>query len=93
MKILDGHSDKPKYFEALNIVRNKIVGSASEVLTNYNTVFNSDTIISRLNFTYADQRPVLLSIYILPLHYQVRPEIQKFYQNAPQCISLQSIFN
>lgn len=60
MKIFNGLTDKPKYFEALNILRNKIVGPASEALTNYNTVFNFDAIISRLDFTYADKRPIYI---------------------------------
>lgn len=60
MKIFEGHKDKPKYFEALNIVRNKIIGSASETLTNYNTVFNFEAIISRLDFTYSDKRPTYI---------------------------------
>lgn len=60
MKFFSGHTDKPKYFEALNIVRNKITGTASDALTNYNTVFNFDAIIARLDFTYGDKRPIYI---------------------------------
>lgn len=60
MKILKEHTATPKYFEALNIVRSKIVGPTSEVMTNYNTVFNFDAIISRLDFTYSDKRPIYI---------------------------------
>lgn len=44
MKIFEGFTVKPKYFEALNIVRAKIIGTASKTLTNYNTVLNFNAI-------------------------------------------------
>lgn len=37
MKIFTGHTNTAKYFEALNIVRNKIVGAASDTLTKFAT--------------------------------------------------------
>lgn len=60
IKLLDGHSNSMRYYEALMIIRNKITGPASNVLNNYNTVFNFDGIIDRLDFTYADKRPIYI---------------------------------
>lgn len=82
MKIFNGHTDKPKYFEALNIVRNKIVGAASDALTNYNTVFNFDAIIARLDFTYADKRPVYIIEQELIVLQQKNLSIEDFYDEV-----------
>lgn len=82
MKIFDGHTDKPKFFEALNIVRNKITGPASETLTNYNTVFNFDAMISRLDFTYADKRPIYLIEQEMIVLQQRNLSIEDFYDEV-----------
>lgn len=79
MKIFENHTDKPKYFEALNIVRNKITGAASETLTNYNTVFNFDAIISRLDFTYSDKRPIYIIEQEMIVLQQKGLNIEDFY--------------
>lgn len=47
-----------RYFAALTILRNKIVSHANDVLTNHGTVLNYEAIISRLDFAYADKRPM-----------------------------------
>lgn len=60
IKLLDNHRTSMKYFEALMIIRNKITGPASNVLNNFNTVFNFEAIIERLDFTYSDQRPLYI---------------------------------
>lgn len=82
MKILIGHTNKPKYFEALNIVRNKITGTASETLTNYNTVFNFDAIIDRLDFTYADKRPCYIIEQEMMVLQQKNLTIEEFYDEV-----------
>lgn len=82
MKIFDGHKDKPRYFEALNIVRNKIVGAASEALTNYNTVFNFDAIIARLDFTYADKRPTYIIEQEMIVLQQKNLTFEEFYDEV-----------
>lgn len=79
MKIFGNHTDKPRYFEALNIVRNKITSAASETLTNYNTVFNFDAIISRLDFTYADKRPIYIIEQEMIVLQQRALSIEDFY--------------
>lgn len=79
MCIFAGHMHEPKYFEALNIVRNKVTGSASEAITNYNTVFNFDAIISRLDFTYADKRPIYIIEQEMIVLQQKNLSIEDFY--------------
>lgn len=40
------------------IIRNKVIVGASNILNNYNTAFNLEAIIDRLNFNHADKRPL-----------------------------------
>lgn len=47
-----------RYFAALTILRNKITQHANDVLTNHGTVLNFEAIMARLDFAYADKRPV-----------------------------------
>lgn len=82
MKIFNNVTDQPKYFEALNIVRNKFVGSASDALTNYNTVLNFDAIISRLDFTFADKRPIYIIEQELNVLQQRSMSIEDFYDEV-----------
>ncbi|GBP97607.1 Retrovirus-related Pol polyprotein from transposon gypsy [Eumeta japonica] len=60
-RLMDGikqHEASNRYCEALSIVKTKIRGPASDVLINHNTVFNWEAIKNRLDYTYADQRPL-----------------------------------
>lgn len=47
-----------RYFAALTILRNKITDEANAVLTNHGTVLHYEAILSRLDFAYADKRPI-----------------------------------
>lgn len=58
--LLKNHQSSMRFYEALMIIRNKITGPASNILNNYNTVFNFDAIIDRLDFTYSDKRPLYI---------------------------------
>jgi len=44
--------------QAVAITRHKIWGSADAVLASFNTVLNFKAIIDRLDFTYADKKPI-----------------------------------
>lgn len=71
-----------KYFEALNILRNKIVGAAADTLTNYNDVFNYGAIVARLDFTNADKRPVHIIEQELIVLQQRNLTIEDFYDEV-----------
>ena len=47
-----------KYYLAIGILRNKIIGTANLTLSSLNTVLNLKSIIARLDQTYADKRPI-----------------------------------
>lgn len=79
MRIFGENTGTVKYFEALSIVRNKITLAASEVLTNYNTAFNFNAIIARLDFVYADQRPIYIIEQEMTILQQGSWTIERFY--------------
>lgn len=81
IKLLDGHSNSMRYYEALMIIRNKITGPASNVLNNYNTVFNFDAIIDRLDFTYAE-RPIYILEQELLMLQQHKLSIDEFFDRV-----------
>lgn len=58
MKIIDAFKTHPKYEAALAIIRAKITGDASNVLTNNKTAYNIIAILTTLDSAYADQRPL-----------------------------------
>ena len=54
------YENSSKQYQAVAIIRNKIRGSADTTLASFNTVLNFKAIIARLDFTYADKRPIYL---------------------------------
>lgn len=77
--LLKNHQSSKRFFEALMIVRNKITGTASNILNNYNTAFNLDAIIDRLDFTYADKRPLYILEQELLVLQQNKLSLDEFY--------------
>lgn len=49
-----------RHYQAVIILRNKVRGAADAVISSFNTVLNFKAIIARLDFTYADKRPIYL---------------------------------
>lgn len=82
MKLLNGHESSMRYFEALMIVRNKITGGASNILNNYNTAFNFQAIIDRLDFTYSDKRPLYVLEQELLVLQQKKLSLDEFYDKV-----------
>lgn len=79
IKLLDEHKTSLRYAEALMIIRNKVRGAASNILNNYNTAFNFDAIIDRLDFTYADKRPLYILEQELSILQQHKYTVDQFY--------------
>lgn len=82
MKLLENHETTMQYCQALMIVRNKITGSASNILNNYNTPFNFDAIMDRLDFTYADKRPLYVLEQEMLVLQQNKQSIDEFYDRV-----------
>lgn len=82
MHLFKNHKDCQRYYEATNIVRNKIVGSAANVLTNSRTPFNFNAFISRLDKSYADNRPLYVLEHELMTLQQGKSSIEQFYNSV-----------
>lgn len=91
MKLLENHQNSMQYCQALMITRNKIIGAASIVLNNYNTPFNFEAIIARLDFTYADKRPIYIMEQELLVLQQNRLSIDEFFDKVNE--KLNAIIN
>lgn len=91
IKLLVNHVNSLRYAEALMIIRNKITGSASNILNSYNTAFHFDAIIDRLDFNYADQRPMYILEQELSVLQQNELTIDQFYDKVNE--KLNSIVN
>lgn len=59
-KVFEKYDGSSRHYQAVGIIRNKIRGPADAVLASFNTVLNFKAIIARLDFTYADVRPIYL---------------------------------
>lgn len=89
--LLKNHPTSMRYFEALMIIRNKIVGAVSNIINNYNTAFNYEAIISRLDFTYADKRPMYILEQELTVLQQGKTTFDEFFDKVNE--KLNSIVN
>lgn len=77
-----------KYFAALTIFRNKITQHANDILTNHGTVLNFNAIISRLDFAYADKRPVHVIEQELSILRQGSMSLIDYYNTVNQKLTL-----
>lgn len=88
MKQIEAHKTHPKYSAALSIIRAKITGPASDILINNNTAHNIDAIIDRLDFSYADQRPLYVIEAEMTSIRQGSKSLQEFYDAMNQALNM-----
>ncbi|GBP09487.1 Retrovirus-related Gag polyprotein from transposon HMS-Beagle [Eumeta japonica] len=79
LKIYEPSIGTPKYFGILNVIRNKIVGSADAALESYNTPLNWIAISRCLTMHYADKRDLSTLEYQMTCLIQGKKTIQEFY--------------
>lgn len=91
MNLLENYKASMQYCQALMITRNKIIGAASNILNNYNTPFNFEAIIDRLDFTYADKRPMYVLEQELLVLQQRKLTIDEFFDKVNE--KLNAIIN
>lgn len=82
MHVFGNHQEGIRYYEALMILRNKITGTASSALYNYNTAFNFEAIIDGLDFVYADKRPMYILEQELLVLQQNELTLNQFYDEV-----------
>lgn len=88
MEVIENFKRHPKYGSALAIVRTKITGPASNVLTNNKTAYNIDAIIERLDTSYTDQRPLYIVEAEMTSIKQLNRTLQEFYDMINQALNL-----
>lgn len=88
MKMIENYKTHHKYEAALGIIRAKITSAASDVLTNNKTSYNIDAIISRLDASYADQRPLYVVEAEMMSIKQLNKTLQEFYDSVNQALNL-----
>lgn len=76
---LDDHQNSSRYVEALLIIRNKVIGPAAKILNNYNTAFNFNAIIDRLDFSFKDRRPLYILEHELVVLQQKGLTVDEFF--------------
>ena len=77
-----------KHYQAVNIIRNKIVGSADGTLTSFATPLNFEAIIARLDATYADKRPLYLIEQELSTLRQGQSSVADYYDKVEKTLTL-----
>lgn len=87
-KVFEKYDGSSKHYQALAIIRNKIKGPADAVLASFNTVLNFSAIIARLDFTYADKRPIYLIEQELSTLRQGEQTVIQFYDEIERKLSL-----
>lgn len=90
-KLFEPHQGSSKYYQAVAILRNKIVGSADSVLSSYNTVLNFKAILARLDFAYSDKTSIYTLEQELSTLRQGQKPIIQFYNEVER--KLTSIIN
>lgn len=88
IKLIERFKPHPKYEAALGIIRAKITGPASDVLTNNKTAYNADAIIGRLDLSYADQRPLYIVEAEMTSIKQLGKTLQEYYDTINQALNM-----
>lgn len=88
MKMIDQFQKHPKYEAALGIIRAKIIGPASDVLTNNRTAYNIRAIIRTLDDSYADQRPMYVVELEMTTIKQLGKTLYEYYGAINQALNL-----
>lgn len=88
MKMIESFKGHAKYGAALAIVRAKILGAASDALTNNKTAHNIDAIIEQLDASYSDQRPLYITEAEMTSIRQNGKTLQEYYDSINQALNL-----
>lgn len=87
-KVFEGYQGSSKHYQAVGIIRNKVVGTADSVLSSFNTVLNFKAIIAWLDFAYADKRPIHLIEQELSTLRQGELSVIAFYDEVERKLTL-----
>lgn len=89
-ELFQRYDGSERHYQAVIILRNKVRGTADAVLSSFNTVLNFKAIIARLDFTYADKRPIYLIEQELSTLRQGSMSLLEFYDEVEKKLTLLS---
>lgn len=78
--MIDAFQTHPKYETALGIIRAKIIGPPSDIITNHRTANNIRAIIRTLDSAYRDQRPLYVVEAEMTSIRQLGKSLQQYYE-------------
>jgi len=87
-KVFKDYEGSSTFYQALGIMRNKIKGPANTVLASFNTPLHFKAMISRLDFTYSDKRPIYLIEQELSTLRQGDMTLTEFYDEVEKKLTL-----
>lgn len=87
-KLFEPYEGSSKHYQATAIIRNKITGRADATLASFNTTLNFHAIIARLDFSFADKRPIYLVEQDLSTLKQGRLTVESFYEVVERKLTL-----
>lgn len=88
MKMINAFKKHPKYEAALGIIRSKITGAASNVLTNNKTAYNIISILKTLDSSYADKRPLYVVEAEMTSIKQLNKNLQEHHDAINEALNL-----
>lgn len=88
MKLIDNFKSHPKYEAALAIIRAKITGAASNVLTNNKTAYNIKAILVTLDSSFADHRPLYVVEAEMTSIKQLGKTLQEYHDAINQALNM-----
>lgn len=88
MKMIENFKTHPKYEAALGIIRAKVTGAASDIITNNKTAYNISAIIAQLDSVYADQRPLYIVEAEMTCIRQQNKTLQEYHDEINRALNL-----
>lgn len=88
MENIKQFSNHPNYYTAFTILHSKIIGEAADILINHNTKMNFYSIINRLDYTYADQRPLYVLLEEMKKITQGGHTLSEFHSKVSRALNL-----
>lgn len=88
MENIKNFINSPEYYNCVCIIRSKIVGAASKVLSVNGTELNFYAIINRLDYTYSDKRPLYVLRENMIKIKQGNKSLTEFHDEIHQALTL-----
>jgi hypothetical protein len=88
MHLYDQYKGSSKYYQVVAIIRNKIVGTADQLLVSHNTVLNCDAILARLDHAFSDKRPLHILEQELSILRQGRMNVSTYFEKIEKHLTL-----